>query len=109
MLKEKCQVVSLTTTEQNQLFNCLMSYRTVFSKRPGFSNKYQHTVEMTDETPFVRRCYPVSYAWRTQVEDRLNDMLCLEIVKREALEYSSPMTLHERKMALYGFVWKHVP
>lgn len=74
-----------------------MSYCPVISRRPGLNTKHQHTIEMTNESPFVRRSCTVPYAWRPQVEELFKDMLCFDIIKREAPEYSSLMTITKKQ------------
>lgn len=74
-----------------------MQYRTVFSKRPGLTSWYTHKIKLHNQTPSVKRSYPVPHSLRGEVEKTLQEMLELGVIKREASAYSSPMTVVKKK------------
>uniref|UniRef100_A0A2A4JAD9 RNA-directed DNA polymerase n=1 Tax=Heliothis virescens TaxID=7102 RepID=A0A2A4JAD9_HELVI len=81
----------------NGLRELLVKNKRVFSKHPGRTDKYQHVIKMKDEEPFVKRSYPIPFAYRAKVEEKLKELLALGIIKREGTPYSSPLTCTLKK------------
>jgi hypothetical protein len=52
----------------------LASHQVVFNELPGRTHKYVHEMKMHDQTPFVKRAYPIAFSLRPQVEKTIHDM-----------------------------------
>ncbi|PZC76249.1 hypothetical protein B5X24_HaOG204855 [Helicoverpa armigera] len=79
------------------LRDLLIKNKRVFSVHPGRTDKYLHVIKMRDEEPFVKRSYPIPFAYRSKVEEKLKELLTLGIIKREETPYSSPLTCTLKK------------
>lgn len=96
-LSSKVQEASLTTKQSYTLLKLLKQNQLVFSPHPGRTQLYHHQIRLHDETPFVRRSYPIPNALRQPVQQAIEEMLQLGIIKREASAYSSPLTVVKKK------------
>jgi hypothetical protein len=54
-------------------------------------------MKMHDQTPFVKRAYPIAFSLRPQVEKTIRDMERMGLIKRESSPFASPMTVVEKK------------
>lgn len=52
---------------------------------------------MLDDTPFVRRPYPIPFSLRPEVDKVIEEMLQLGVIKRESSPFASPMTVVRKK------------
>lgn len=84
--------VSLSAEQLNQLKQLLNKYSSLFTKRLGRANCYEHDIKMYDHVPFIKRSYPIPYAYRAKMEDKLKEMLEMGIISRGSTPYSSPLT-----------------
>ena len=83
--------------KRNRLINVMLPYSSIFEDRLGLTNKYEHRILMSNETPFVKRSYPISFALRSKVDLEIKRMEDLGVIRREASPYSSPMTVVKKK------------
>lgn len=95
-LDEKLQELE-TGTEigfdgREKLMVLLSKYKDLFSSKLGRANCYQHHIEMAPHSPIVKRSYPVPYAYRERVEEKLRELESQEIISRSATPYCSPLT-----------------
>lgn len=74
------------------LLPVLLDNRKAFAEKSGRTKKYEHVIRMTDETPFATRGYPVPFAYREKVENKIKEFEALGIIKRESTSYCSPLT-----------------
>lgn len=58
---------------------------------------------MLDETPFTKYPYPVPFAYRNKVEEKIRELEQLGIIKRAATPYASPLTYTLKKMVLFVY------
>lgn len=75
----------------------LIKHKNVFRDRPGLTNLYTHEIRMSDDTPFVKRSYPVPFAYRDKVDEKIRELENLGIISREATQFSSPLTFTIKK------------
>lgn len=67
-------------------------YESLFSSELGRANCYGHVVTMETSVPIVRKTYPIPYAYREKVENKLREMETLGIISRSSTPYCSPLT-----------------
>lgn len=79
------------------LLPVLQKNKEVFTQKLGLTNKYTHEIKMADETPFVKRSYPIPFAHREQVKEKIEELEQLGVIKREATPYCSPLTYTKKK------------
>lgn len=89
--------LEISTEIKASLLPILQKNKAVFSKKPGRTSKYVHKIRMVDETPFMKRSYPIPFAHREQVKNKITELEELGIIKREATPFSSPMTYVTKK------------
>ena len=77
--------------------NLFLKYQKLLREEPGLTNLYCHKIKMLDTTPFREHSYPVPFALREKVEEELDRMLKLGIIKRYASGYCCPMTVVRKK------------
>lgn len=95
--EQKVTETTLGDRGKEQLRQLLAEYNGLFSDQPGRTGIYEHEIEMRDNTPFIWRSYPVPFAVRGPVEQKLKEMLDLGVISRAASPYSSPMTVVRKK------------
>lgn len=84
--------------EANEGLDWLLNkYQSIFSLRLGRANCYQHEIVMEPHTPIVKRTYPIPYAYRGKVEEKLMEMETQGIISRASTPYCSPLTFTLKK------------
>jgi hypothetical protein len=97
-LCEKAESVTTLSREQrDQLYRVLASHHVVFNGLPGRMHKYAHEIKMHDQTPFVKRAYPIAFSLRPQVEKTIRNMERTGVIKRESSPFASPITVVNKK------------
>lgn len=89
--------LKLDDVKKKRLKGILDKYNSVFLDRPGLTDKYIHEIKMVDETPFVKRSYPIPFAYREKVDHKINELEALGIISRRATPYASPLTYTLKK------------
>lgn len=84
--------VPLNKTQLSKLRLVLERFGDVFVQKLGKANCYQHEIKMSEHTPFIKRSYPVPYAYRQKMEEKLTEMTEMGIISRASTPYSSPLT-----------------
>jgi hypothetical protein len=98
VLQEKVDTISsLDPIQRSSLLAVLFTHQSVFNELPGRTPKYVHVTKMHDYTPFVKRAYPIAFSLRPEVEKVIQQMLQLGVIKREASQFASPMTVVKKK------------
>jgi hypothetical protein len=98
VLREKVDAIApLSPSQKSQLFDVLVSHQTVFNELPVRTNEYVHVIKMHDATPFIKRAYPIAFSLRPEVENVIQQMLQLGVIKREASHFASPMAVVKKK------------
>lgn len=73
---------TLSKSEKDDLTELLYINRDIFSEKPGLTEKYIHTIEVIDHSPFKGKIYPVPFAYRQKVREQINKMLEWGIIER---------------------------
>lgn len=94
---EYVKSLDLNQREKIALEAVLIKRKAVFSKNPGCTHVYEHKIRMLDETPFTKYPYPVPFAYRNKVEDKIRELEQLGIIKRAPTPYASPLTYTLKK------------
>ena len=63
----------------------------LFGKRSVRLSLYVHTLQIEKNQPFIRRCYPISMAYREKVEEEMHKMLSMGIIQRSNSRYINPI------------------
>lgn len=77
--------------ERRQLKDVLQKNINIFTKKPGSVTDFVVKFEVSDETPFCIQSYPVPFAKRPAVEDRIKKMEEWGVVRRASTPYISPI------------------
>lgn len=75
----------------------LKKYSALFSTQLGRANCYVHKIVMQHGTPIVKRSYPIPYAYKGKLEEKLKEMEEMGIISRQSTPYSSPLTFTLKK------------
>lgn len=97
LVQEKIRSCILGNREKNKLESMLREYGHVFSERPGLTNRYKHEIKMIDATPFFKKSYPVPFALRELVEEKLEEMVEMGVIERTSSPFSNPITVVKKK------------
>lgn len=84
--------IAMTVRMKKSLERVLQSHQLVFTKRLGKANCYVHHIKMSEHTPRINRSYPIPYAYRSKIEEKLQEMIEMGIISRGSTPYSSPLT-----------------
>ena len=71
---------------------------------PGETNVIQHRVKLTDDTPIRCKLYPLPYALREELQNEVDSMLEMGVVRRSKSPYASPIMMVKKKVVLTGCV-----
>ena len=83
--------------EKDKLINLLQNYDSLFTTKLGRANCYEHKIVMQHENPLMKRSYPIPYAYKDKMEQKLNEMEEMGIISRASTPYSSPLTFALKK------------
>lgn len=54
---------------------------------------YEHEIKMINTESFIKKSFNIPFALRAKVEKTIQGMINLNIIRREASPYSSPLTV----------------
>lgn len=91
-IKDYVATLRLQGKVERALLGVLIKRKKVFSNFPGVTDLYKHEIRMLDETPFVKYPYPVPFAFRKRVAEKIEELEELGIITRSPTPYSSPLT-----------------
>lgn len=83
---------SLEFNDLKRLEMLLQEHKELFTTDLGKANCYQHEIKMVEHPPIIKRSYPIPYAYRTKLEEKLQEMTAMGIISRSTTPYSSPLT-----------------
>lgn len=89
--------ITLKEEEKEALEQLLKKYGNLFNDTLGRANCYQHEIKMNRETPVLRKTYPIPYAYRQKVEEKLRTLELQGIISRAATPFCSPLTFTLKK------------
>lgn len=84
-------IPSFTEDQHRQLLSLLHEYHHIFRSRPGLNQLYTCRFNVSEDTPFKIRSYPIPFARRPAVEKELQRMLNWGVIERCSSPYSSPI------------------
>lgn len=96
-IQDKIEQTRCDPKHKHDLMTVLMKHSKVFQEDPGLTTLYEHQIELYDNTPFIKRPYPVAFALRPAVEETIQEMLRMNIITREASAFANPMTVTKKK------------
>ncbi|GFO17316.1 Zinc finger protein [Plakobranchus ocellatus] len=75
----------------------VMNLPSIFSDRPGTASTEEHCIELTSSIPVRQRPYPVPYAVRQTLRDKLREMEDLGVIRKSSCPYASPVVVVKKK------------
>lgn len=84
--------ISLQQVQLHKLNSVLVKHGRIFTEKLGKCKCYSHEIKMSNQTPFIKRSYPVPYAYRCKMESKLQEMEETGIISRASTPYCSPLT-----------------
>ena len=72
-------------------------YPDVFTDMPGETNVIQHRVKLIDDTTICCKPYPLPYAMREELQNKVDSMLEMGVVRPSTSPYSSPIVMVKKK------------
>ena len=89
--------LGLTKSQEENVWQVLGAYDSVFTDVPGKSNVIQHQITLTDSTPIRSKPYPLPYAITENLKTEIQEMLDLGIIRTSASPYASPIVIVKEK------------
>ena len=83
--------LGLTKSQEENIWQILGAYDSVFTDVPGKSNVIQHQITLTDSTPIRSKPYPLPYAIRKNLKTEIQEMLDLGIIRTSTSLYGCMM------------------
>ena len=84
--------------DQQRMFKDLTGmYPDVFTDVPRETNVIQHRVKLTDVTPIRCKPYPLPYTMREELQNEVDSMLEMGVVRPSTLLYASPIIMVKKK------------
>ena len=85
--------LGLTKSEEENVWQVLEAYDSVFTDVLGKSNVIQHQITLTDSTPIRSKPYPLPYVIKENLKTKVQKMLDLGIIRTSASSYASPIVI----------------
>ena len=89
--------LGLTKSQEENVWQVLGAYDSVFTDVPGEFNVIQHQITLTHSTPIRSKPYPLPYAIRENRKTEIQEMLDLGIIRTSALPYATPIVIVRKK------------
>ena len=93
MLRDVKLGLGLTKSEEENVWQVLGAYDSVFTNVPGKSNVIQHQITLTDRTPIWSKPNPLPYAIRENLKTEIQEKLDLGIIRASTSPYASPIVI----------------
>ena len=65
----------------------------MFTDMPGETDVIQHQIKLTDDTPIRCKPYPLPYAMREELRNKVDTMLEMGVVRTSTSPYASPIVM----------------
>ena len=86
----------LNEDQQREVRQLLEEYSDVSTDIPGKTNLAECNIELTDDTPFRVKAYPVPYALKKEMDKEVSEMMKADIIESSVSEYaSSPVVVRK--------------
>ena len=95
-LREVKLDLGLTKSQEENVWQVLGAYDSVFTDVPRKSNVIQHQITLTDSTPIRSKPYPLPYAVRENLKTEIQEMLDLGIIRTSTSPYASPIVIAKK-------------
>ena len=79
------------------LKDLIRRYPDVFTDITGETDVIQHRVKLTDDTPIRCKPYPLPYAMREELQNEVDSMLEIVVVRPSTSPYASPIVMVKKK------------
>ena len=89
--------LGLTKSQEENVWQVLGAYDSMFTDVPGKSNVIRYQITLTDSTPIRSKPYPLPYAIRENLKTEIQEMLDLGIIRTSASPYASPIVIVKKK------------
>ena len=81
----------LDDSQSQQLQALVVDYASVFSDVPRRTSKIEHRINLMDEEPVRLKPYPLRYALRQELKDKIREMLDMGAIRKLSSPYASPI------------------
>ncbi|KAE8746831.1 hypothetical protein FOCC_FOCC006469 [Frankliniella occidentalis] len=97
-IRAAVQAAEAASDEQkSELFAVLMKYREIFRARPGCIRGYTPVLQLTDQSGFVEKQYPLPLAYEGALDRLIEQWLDWGIIMRAPSKYISPLVTAPNK------------
>ncbi|GFO14304.1 Pol polyprotein [Plakobranchus ocellatus] len=87
----------LTPQQNKEARELLQTFADTLSDKPGKTERVEHKIRLTDETPFRMKQYPLPVHAMDEVDKEINFMLESGIISKSTSPYASPITVVMKK------------
>ena len=90
----------LSATEQNWLHHLVADYSRIFAvnpRKPTVVTTMEHRIITEHSQPIRRKPYRIPYAWNSEVNHQIPQMLNNAIIRPSSSPWNSPVTLVKKK------------
>ncbi|GFO34101.1 retrovirus-related pol polyprotein from transposon 297 [Plakobranchus ocellatus] len=88
---------NLTPQQNKEARDLLQTFADTLSDIPGKTERVEHKIRLTDETPFRMKQYPLPVHAMDEVDKEINFMLESGIISKSTSPYASPITVVMKK------------
>ena len=96
-LRDEKLGLGLTNSREENVWQVLGAYNSVFTDVLGKSNVIQLQITLTESTLIRSKLYPLPYAIRENLKNKIQEMLDLGIIRTSASPYASPIVIVKKK------------
>lgn len=97
-IKQKLREIEiLNPREKAKLGKLIWKYRNIFSDIPGRIKDFEYKIALKDNQDYFFKSYPVPLKYRDKVDNEINRLLNLGIIKRSYSNYINPLVVVIKK------------
>ena len=96
-IQNVCVGVELHGEQRNKVMEVLRRYEETFTEIPGKASVIEHKIDLTDDSLIRCEPYPLLYAKRGEIREKIKNMMDTGIVRESSSLYASPLVVVKKK------------
>ena len=88
---------SLSSQQKNDVGKLLEEFQDIFTDIPGTTHLAEHVIEVSSDQAVRSKPYPIPYTLQETIDEEVEKMLKLEVIRRCDSPYASPIVLVKKK------------
>ena len=87
----------LNGEQRNEIMEVLRRYEEIFTEIPRRASLIERTIDLTDDRPIRCKPYPLPHAKRSEIREKIKNMMDTGIVRESSSPCASPLVVVKKK------------